>query len=104
MAGKKAKPNAPAKPRKSAGSDSLLGWLGRQVGHVKKAVTSDVTRPAPKPKQVAQPAKPKKQAASPSTVIFRQDKVEEADMPDKPGVKLRRTIIDEVIVVQRKQE
>ena len=31
-------------------------------------------------------------------VIYRQGKVEEQPMPDQPGVKLRRTTIDEVIV------
>ena len=27
-------------------SDSLWNWLGRQIGHVKKAVKTDVTKPA----------------------------------------------------------
>jgi hypothetical protein len=57
--------------------NSFFGWLGRQVGHVKKAVKTDVTAPK---------------------VIYRNDKVEEQAMPDQPGVKLRRTTIDEVIV------
>ena len=64
-------------------SDTLLGWLGRQIGHVKKAVKTDVTKPPP-------PPKPK--------VVYRDNKVEEAEHPDQPGVKLRRTVIDEVIV------
>jgi hypothetical protein len=73
-------------PKKSAAKpDSLLGWLGRQLGHVKKAVKTDVTKPPPKPE-----AKPK--------VIYRDNKVEEAEIPTQPGVKLRRTVIDEVIV------
>jgi hypothetical protein len=55
----------------------VFGWLGRQVGHLKKAITAD-----PNPSQVA----------------YRAEKVEEADHPEKPGVKLRRTVIDEVIV------
>jgi hypothetical protein len=59
--------------------NSFFGWLGRQVGHVKKAVATDAGKPAPK-------------------VIYRKDKVEEQPMPDQPGVKLRRTTIDEVIV------
>ena len=89
--------------------DSLWNWLGRQVGHVKKAVSADVT----KPKAVAaQPrgegAKPQAAAAaqpgSPETpqVIYRDEKAEEVEMPDQPGVKLRRTIIDEVIVDDKK--
>jgi hypothetical protein len=31
-------------------------------------------------------------------VIYRENKVEEAEHPDDPGMKLRRTTIDEVIV------
>jgi hypothetical protein len=57
----------------------FLGWLGRQVGHVRKAVHTDPAKPQPK-------------------VIYRENKVEEAELPDKPGMKLRRTTIDEVIV------
>jgi hypothetical protein len=34
-------------------------------------------------------------------VVYREDKVEEAEMPDRPGVILRRTIIDEVVVEVR---
>jgi hypothetical protein len=81
-----------AKPaRKKSGVENALGWLGRQVGHVKKAVKADVTKkpaaaPAPKPK-----------------VVYRDDKVEEADHPTEPGVKLRRTVIDEVIVDPKKR-
>jgi hypothetical protein len=75
-------------PKKPAKSDSLLGWLGRQLGHVKKAVSTDVTKPPTKPK-------PK--------VIYRENKVEEAEIPTQPGVKLRRTVIDEVIVDPNKR-
>ena len=55
----------------------VFGWLGRQVGHLKKAIATD-------------PAQ--------SQVAYRAQKVEEADHPEQPGVKLRRTVIDEVIV------
>ena len=82
-----------AKPaKKKPATDSLFGWLGRQVGHVKKAVKADVTK--------------KKSAAAPNPkpkVIYRDDKVEEADHPTQPGVKLRRTVIDEVIVDPNKR-
>lgn len=61
--------------------NGFFSWLGRQVGHVKKAVAED------------QPAPP--------VVIYRKDKVEEQPMPEQPGVKLRRTTIDEVIVVRQ---
>ena len=55
----------------------LFGWLGRQVGHIKKAVQSDV---------------------APKKVAYRNEKVEEAEHPEQPNLKLRRTVIDEVIV------
>jgi hypothetical protein len=64
-------------PRKKPG-DGLLGWLGRQVGHVRKAVRTDV--------------QPKKK------VVRRQKVVREAALPGRPDVTLRRTVIDEVIV------
>ena len=54
----------------------FLGWLGRQVGYVKRAVKSDVTR----------------------ETVFRERRVEEAPLPQDPKVRLRRTTIDEVIV------
>jgi len=55
----------------------LFGWLGRQIGYVKKAVKSD-------------PAGAKK--------VYRNESVEEQVLPSDPKVKLRRTTIDEVIV------
>lgn len=55
----------------------LFGWLGRQVGHIKKAVHTDT---------------------APHEVAYRNEKIEEAEHPEQPGMKLRRTIIDEVIV------
>ena len=55
----------------------LFGWLGRQVGHIKKAVQTDVT---------------------PEKVVYRHNRTEEREHPAQPGVKLRRTTIDEVIV------
>jgi hypothetical protein len=86
-------------------NDSLWNWFGRQIGHVKKAVTTDVTKPAslpkpPPPPQQAPPAPPLEQ----SKVIYREEKAEEVDLPDRPGVKLRRTVIDEVIVDQEKPD
>jgi hypothetical protein len=75
--------------RKSLTED-LFGWLGRQVGHVKKAVKADVT---------------KKPATTPTPkVVYRDDKVEEAPHPTDPSVKLRRTVIDEVIVDDSKRQ
>ena len=92
--------------------DSFWNWLGRQVGHVKKAVKTDVTKPAVAPQLQAEAAKPQATAgpaAEPGPipgspqVIYRDEKAEEVDMPDQPGVKLRRTIIDEVIVDDKKK-
>jgi hypothetical protein len=73
-----------AKQNRKPAGEGLFGWLGRQIGHVKKAVKTDVAK---KP----EPPEPK--------VVYRDDKVEEAPHPTDPGVKLRRTVIDEVIVV-----
>ncbi len=58
----------------------FLGWLGRQVGYVKKAVNKDVTQ----------------------QVVHREEKIEEAKLPADPNVTLRRTVIDEVIVKKKK--
>ena len=55
----------------------VLGWLGRQVGHVRKAIKADVGGPL---------------------TIYRDKKVEEKPLPQDPNVKLRRTVIDEVVV------
>jgi hypothetical protein len=54
----------------------FFGWLGRQIGYVKKAVVSDVGQQK----------------------IYRNEKVEQQPHPDNPNVTLRRTTIDEVIV------
>jgi hypothetical protein len=55
----------------------LLGWLGRQVAHVRNALKTDV---------------------SASKMLYRDCKVEEQSLPQDPKVKLRRTTIDEVVV------
>lgn len=53
-----------------------MGWLGRQVGHVRQAL--------------AMPVAEKR--------IFRRRKVEQRVVPGRPEVMVRRTVIDEVIV------
>ncbi len=68
----------PNQPEKLPG-DGLLGWLGRQIGHVRKAVKTDVTAPPP------------------SKTLYRECTVEEVVSPTDPNVTLRRTIIDEAI-------
>ena len=60
----------------------IFGWLGRQVGYVKKAVKTPV------------PAPPKK--------VYENKTVEEAPHPDDPNIKLRRTVIDEAIDTKKK--
>lgn len=65
----------------SAPNQNFWSWLGRQVGHVRKAIHTDVNLPARAEK-----------------VVYRQGRVEEQPMPDDPTLKLRRTTIDEVIV------
>ncbi len=63
--------------------DGFLGWLGRQIGHVRKAVRADVVKP--------------------TAIVHRQERIEEAELPNQPGVVLRRTVIDEVIVEKKKE-
>jgi hypothetical protein len=62
--------------------NGLLGWLGRQVAYVRKALGTDVSG----------------KDASGSKTIYRDCKVEEKPLPQDPKVKLRRTVIDEVVV------
>lgn len=86
----------------------LWGWLGRQVGYVKKAVKTPPTLPAPKP-TAPKPSAPQSGGAAAGAappppapdVLYRHDQVQEAEHPTEPGVKLRRTIIDEVIVEKK---
>jgi hypothetical protein len=59
--------------------NGFLGWLGRQFGYVSKAVKTDVSAPG-------------------SKTVYRDCKIEEQPLPQDPNVKLRRTVIDEVIV------
>lgn len=63
----------------------FLGWLGRQVGHVKTAVKTDVAK------------KPADKKVDEKAVIYRNDAVEEAPHPQDSKLTLRRTTIDEVI-------
>jgi len=65
--------NSPPQPRSGKG---LFGWLGRQVGYVTKAIKTNVA----------------------ARTVYRDTRVEEKSLPHKPNVKLRRTVIDEVVV------
>jgi hypothetical protein len=68
---------SPQPPQKLPG-DGLLGWFGRQVAHIKNALNTDVSKS--------------------SKTIYRNSKTEEKPLPQNPNVKLRRTVIDEVVV------
>ena len=57
----------------------LLGWLGRQIGHVKKAVRTDVE----------------------AKKVYHNQTVEEQKHPHDPNVILRRTTVDEAIVKRK---
>ncbi len=59
--------------------NGFLGWLGRQIGHVSKAIKTDVTAPQP------------------SKIVYRECTIEEKESPVDPNVKFRRTVIDEVV-------
>jgi hypothetical protein len=59
----------------------FFGWLGRQVGHVRKALKSD----------------------SGAKCVYRNESVQEEAHPLDPNVKLRRTTVDEAIVEKKHQ-
>ena len=71
--------------------DSFLGWLGRQVGFVSKAIKTDVTKPPSGRAQQQQQRQPEQK------VVYRADKIEEVPHPADPSLVLRRTTTDEVI-------
>lgn len=54
----------------------LMRWLGRQVGYVRSALSVQMDGQA----------------------VYRSEDVQEKEMPGRPGVLLRRTTIDEVVV------
>jgi hypothetical protein len=68
--------NNPQRPPKLPGN-GLLGWLGRQVAYIRKAMKTDVAA---------------------SKTVYRDCRTEEMPLPEDPKVKLRRTVIDEVVV------
>ena len=74
--------------------EGLWGWFGRQIGHVKKAVQTKVETEAERQAE----GDPENQ------VVYRKDRVEEMPHPESPDLKLRRTVIDEVIVEKKNLE
>jgi hypothetical protein len=72
----------------------IWGWLGRQFGHVKKAVQTNVEVEAEKQSQ-GDPA---------NQVVYQNEQVQEVPHPDNPNLKLRRTVIDEVIVEKKLED
>lgn len=65
----------------------FLGWLGRQVGHVKRAAKTDVTAKTDEATKTDAAAKK----------IYEQKKIDESPHPQDPSLLLRRTTIDEAI-------
>jgi hypothetical protein len=59
-----------------------MGWLGRQVGYVVEAVRAEV---------------PEGGKGVGEEVVYRRERVEEAEHPEMPGVVLRRRVVDEVV-------
>jgi hypothetical protein len=80
----------PDNPQQLPG-DGFWGWLGRQLGHVKKAVKTEVEQEAEKQAE----GDPENQ------VVYQNQVVQEAPHPENPDLKLRRTVIDEVIVEKK---
>ena len=74
--------------------EGFFGWLGRQLGHVKKAVKTEVETEVEKQAQ----GDPENQ------VVYQNQTVQEVPHPENPDVKLRRTVIDEVIVEKKQFE
>ena len=81
------------KPQQLPGT-GLWGWLGRQLGYVKKAVKTEVEQEAEKQAE----GDPENQ------VVYQNQSVQEAPHPENPDLKLRRTVIDEVIVDKKQIE
>ena len=54
----------------------MVGWLGRQVGHVRAALATPVS----------------------DKRIYRRKRTEQKQVPGRPDVMVRRTVIDELIV------
>ena len=83
----------------------LFGWFGRQVGYVKKAVKTKPVAALPPKASAPQSRRPPAPTAPPpptdkpaDAIVYRHNEIHEAEHPTQPGMKLRRTIIDEVIV------
>jgi hypothetical protein len=60
--------------------NSFLGWLGRQIGHVKGAVKTEVPQ-----------------------VVYKKTTVHEATPEERPNEIIRRTVIDEVVRREEKR-
>lgn len=66
----------------SGPSPSFAHWLGRQVGHIRRAIRKEAGR----------------------QVIYRRQTVEEHPVPTDPNLILRRTTTDEVVVEGERDE
>ncbi len=77
MSGTTPSPRPPARPPDPLPGQGLWGWLGRQIGYVRKAVHEDPTKS--------------------EQIVWRKEERHEAQSPELPGVTLRRTVVDEVV-------
>ena len=84
----------PDKPPQPSPGNGLWGWLGRQIGHVKKAVETEVEHEAEKQAQ----GDPENQ------VVYQKETVQEVPHPENPDLTLRRRVIDEVIVEKKQMD
>jgi hypothetical protein len=77
----------PDQPQKPLPGKGLLGWLGRQVGYVRRAIRHPVAPPSGGVDAEAR-----------AQTIYRGQKILEEPMPGNPNITLRRTVVDEAIV------
>jgi hypothetical protein len=66
--------NCPVSDWMATKPNSFLGWLGRQIGHVKGAVKTEVPQ-----------------------VVYKKTTVHEAALQERPNETMRRTVVDEII-------
>jgi hypothetical protein len=76
--------DVPEPPRKEAPDvhpglqGGFLHWLGRQIGYVRGAIKTNVS------------------------TVYRKEQTAEQPHPEDPRLKLRRTVIDEIVVDEKK--
>lgn len=81
----------------------IWGWMGRQVGYVTGAMRADVEKQAAGGGKEAAEEKSGEEKGAAEKVVYREEKVEEKALPGAEGVRLRRTVVDEVVVEGREE-